>query len=102
MKRYAGNANEGIEVGVTTMPPERASATHNDYAATAAFPSWFSSDSGSLWIDGRPHYDAGQWKHTRPVSLTAGDVVTITVTAAGALEVHCNGVWQVRVPAMSM
>jgi hypothetical protein len=92
--KYAGGGNEGVEIGVTCTPPERINLAH-DYAA-AVRPSWMSSDSGSLWVHGRALYDQGQWKHTRPVNLKAGDVVAMTVTSTGALEVHCNGEWQAR------
>jgi hypothetical protein len=59
-------------------------------------PNWISSDSGSLWISGRSKYDQGQWATTRPIQLAVGDVVAVSVHACGDLEVHCNGVWQVR------
>ena len=95
IKRQSGSGNEGLEVGVTTTEPKDVSMTHRGYAASHA-PSWFSSDSGSLWTHGRSHYEAGQWEHTRPTALAAGDVVMVTVTQAGALEISCNGVVQVR------
>ena len=80
-------------MGLTTIPPDRISLAY-DYAA-ATRPSWFSSDSGSLWKNGRAYYDQGQWSTTRPINLKAGDVVTLTVRSTGALVFHCNGVWQV-------
>ena len=46
-------------------------------------------------MNGRPKYDQGQWGTTRPINLKAGDVVQITVRSSGALEVHCNGEFQV-------
>jgi hypothetical protein len=93
IKKQVGSGDEGVECGVTTVPPEAISLAY-DYAAIVR-PSWFSSDSGSLWRHGRAYYDEGQWKHTRPINLKAGDVVRITVKANGALMVHCNGVFQV-------
>ena len=62
---------------ITTTSPEDIDLSY-DYASVLR-PSWLSSDSGSLWIDGSSVYDAGQWKHLRPVNLKAGDVVTFTV-----------------------
>ena len=93
IKKQVGGGDEGVECGVTTVPPESISLAY-DYAAVVR-PSWFSSDSGSLWRHGRAYYDEGQWKHTRPINLKAGDVVRLTVKANGALMVHCNGVFQV-------
>lgn len=58
-------------------------------------PSWISSDSGSLWVNGSPKYNQGQWATTRPISLKVGDVVRVTVTSNGALMIHCNGEHQV-------
>lgn len=93
IKKQVGGGDEGVECGVTTMSPESINLAY-DYAAVVR-PSWFSSDSGSLWRHGRAYYDEGQWKHTRPINLKAGDVVRLTVKANGALMVHCNGVFQV-------
>ena len=93
IKKQHGHGNEGLEMGLTTIPPDRIALAY-DYAA-AVRPSWFSSDSGSLWKDGRAYYDEGQWATTRPINLKAGDVVTLSVTPSGAMVIHCNGAWQV-------
>ena len=42
-------------------------------------PSWISSDSGSLWVNGRPRYDQGQWRTTRPINLKARDCYVIAM-----------------------
>ena len=75
------------------LSPATVNAVH-DYCAQV-YPSWISSDSGSLWVNGRPLYNEGQWATTRPVNLKPGDVVQVVVLATGALEIHCNGVHQV-------
>jgi hypothetical protein len=57
--RYSGGGDEGLEVGVTTTKPEDIELSTRGYAASVS-PSWFSSDSGSLWINGHPLYHHGQ------------------------------------------
>ncbi|GMH82002.1 hypothetical protein TrVE_jg184 [Triparma verrucosa] len=93
IKKMKGSEDEGLECGVTTTRPEDIDLSY-DYASTHV-PSWLSSDSGSFWKDGRSVYDAGQWKHLRPVNLKAGDVVTFTVMGNGGIRIECNGVLQV-------
>ena len=91
--RYSGGGDEGLEVGVTTTKPEDIELATRGYAASVS-PSWFSSDSGSLWINGHPLYHHGQWQQTRPTALKAGDVVTVQIKASGHFEIYCNGLFQ--------
>ncbi|KOO30937.1 hypothetical protein Ctob_010920 [Chrysochromulina tobinii] len=93
IKRYSGSGDEGLEVGVTTTKPEDIELATRGYAASVS-PSWFSSDSGSLWINGHPLYHHGQWQQTRPTALKAGDVVTVHIKASGHFEIYCNGLFQ--------
>ena len=96
IKSQGGEGDEGLEVGVTTTPPQRADMNRSEYCAATVMPNWLSSDSGSLWKSGRPLYGEGQWATTRPTALKPGDVVALTVLANGTLTVHCNGVLQAR------
>lgn len=80
-------------MGVTTTKPEDIELATRGYAASVS-PSWFSSDSGSLWIHGHPLYHHGQWQQTRPTALKAGDVVTVHIKASGHFEIYCNGLFQ--------
>ena len=94
---------EGIEVGVTTTPPQSIDLSSSHGYVASVRPNWSSDDSGSLCING-VYYDGepgngpneGQWSTTRPIELKRGDVVLVTVYVSGALEIHVNGVHQVR------
>ena len=68
---------EGIEVGVTTTPPQSIDLSSSHGYVASVRPNWSSDDSGSLCING-VYYDGepgngpneGQWSTTRPISST--------------------------------
>ena len=97
IKKYKGHESEGLECGVCDIPPEKVDLSY-DYAASTRG-CYISDDAGSLACNGRLMYtseDDMVWKDTQPSNLKNGDVITVTVKANGALEIHYNGKWQVR------
>lgn len=88
--------HEGLELGVTTLPPEDATSSFSDYAVLCQN-TWVSSDAGRLWVNGdtkddmRPQY----WSSTTPNKLKVGDVVRFSVLEAGDIEIQVNGEEQV-------
>ena len=95
VKKYAGDGDEGLELGVTTTKPEEAAPMPDDYATNVPR-SWISCDGGFLMVHGAHRMDDGFWKTIRPSALKRGDVVTFVVHMNGDFEVFCNGVWQIK------